>query len=206
MLTAVASPPYLTDEELDGICRPLRHHAARIRYIKDVLKIPVQRRPDGSPLVKRLDWERYQAKEVDHAPVANVVPRRMYHGSALQRYHQEHNAAMNHNARESDACLVEYEKIKPKLDRARRLALISHHASKRRCEKLKRTPPWADLHKIRLVYEEARRITKQTGIKHCVDHVIPLQGKLVCGLHVHHNLRVITSHDNSRKRNKFTPC
>ena len=49
---------HLTDAELDDICRPLTQHAARVRYLRDVLKLPVARRPDGSPLVKRSDWER----------------------------------------------------------------------------------------------------------------------------------------------------
>ncbi|MFO1268576.1 MAG: hypothetical protein U1F25_13775 [Rubrivivax sp.] len=51
-------PAYLTDDEIAAICRPLRQHAARIRFLSSVMKVPVQRRPDGSPLVKRADWDR----------------------------------------------------------------------------------------------------------------------------------------------------
>jgi len=50
--------PYLTDEEIAGICRPLRQKHAQVRYLRDVLKLPVERRPDGSPLVRRVDWDR----------------------------------------------------------------------------------------------------------------------------------------------------
>jgi hypothetical protein len=53
------TPAVLTDEEIDAICRPLRQHAAQIRYLRS-LKVPVERRPDGSPLVKRADWDRAQ--------------------------------------------------------------------------------------------------------------------------------------------------
>lgn len=49
--------PYLTVDEVADICRPLKQHAAQIRYLKTVLKLPVERRPDGSPLVKRSDVE-----------------------------------------------------------------------------------------------------------------------------------------------------
>lgn len=52
-------PAVLTDDEIDAICRPLRQHAAQIRYLR-TLQVPVGRRPDGSPLVKRADWDRVQ--------------------------------------------------------------------------------------------------------------------------------------------------
>lgn len=50
----------LTDAELADICAPLRQGAAQVRYLRDVLKVPVQRKPNGRPLVKRSDWERAQ--------------------------------------------------------------------------------------------------------------------------------------------------
>lgn len=53
---------HLTDEEVADICRPLRQHAARIRYLQG-LGLPVERRPDGSPLVRRSDWERQQSSD-----------------------------------------------------------------------------------------------------------------------------------------------
>lgn len=73
---------------------------------------------------------------------------------------------------------------------------------KRHCAKLQRTPIWADLDAIAAVYAERVRIERQTGIKHEVDHVIPLQGKLVSGLHVHQNLRVVTQTENRSKGNR----
>lgn len=70
------------------------------------------------------------------------------------------------------------------------------------------TPPWltdADWATIRALYVRAAELTRQTGIKHHVDHIVPLRGETVSGLHAPGNLRVITASENSRKRNKFVP-
>jgi len=57
------------------------------------------------------------------------------------------------------------------------------------------TPPWADLDIIARVYECAEDCH--------VDHIIPLQGEYVCGLHVENNLQYLSVEENLRKSNKF---
>lgn len=84
-------------------------------------------------------------------------------------------------------------------------AQIAHHAQLRNARKKLRTPPWADLELIAKVYEAAQLKTQETGIAHHVDHIYPMNGALVSGLHVHSNLRVIPAHENLRKGSKMPP-
>lgn len=86
--------------------------------------------------------------------------------------------------------------------------LIKHGAlypgQKRYVRLLSATPPWADMDAIKAVYSERDRIIAVTGEDHHVDHIIPLQGDLVCGLHVAENLQILTKAANLGKNNKFT--
>jgi hypothetical protein len=77
--------------------------------------------------------------------------------------------------------------------------------ARRRAAKLRAIPSWANPAAIRVFYETARDRTKTTGIEHHVDHIVPLQGKTVCGLHAENNLSVITGIENSKKQNLFWP-
>jgi len=65
------------------------------------------------------------------------------------------------------------------------------------------TPKWADTFMIWLIYKNARRITKETGIPHEVDHIIPVNGSNVCGLHVENNLQILPRLLNRRKSNEL---
>lgn len=77
---------------------------------------------------------------------------------------------------------------------------------KRRAAQLQRTPKWlteSDLRMIEAKYSLAAMLTRETGIIHHVDHILPLRGKKVSGLHVFSNLRVIPATDNVKKSNSY---
>lgn len=81
-----------------------------------------------------------------------------------------------------------------------------HNKSRREHER-HAPPPWltdAQWEGMERFYREARKLSKETGVDHEVDHIVPLQGKIVCGLHVPWNLRVITAVENARRPRIFS--
>lgn len=81
------------------------------------------------------------------------------------------------------------------------------HCRTRQARKLNATPSWLselDTQHIETMYEHAQRLTIETGTAYVVDHIVPLQGINVCGLHVPWNLNVITAQANASKHNKLT--
>jgi hypothetical protein len=83
--------------------------------------------------------------------------------------------------------------------------LINYHTMLRTASKLQATPKWANNFYILEAYKLSKLRGNITGIKWHVDHIVPLRSKLVCGLHVEHNLQVIPASVNQRKSNKSWP-
>lgn len=74
---------------------------------------------------------------------------------------------------------------------------------KRRAAEIQATPMWYEHEEIMNLYQECRDISVSTGIQHHVDHIIPLRGSNVCGLHCLANLQILTASDNLSKGNKL---
>jgi len=86
-------------------------------------------------------------------------------------------------------------------------AKINANNRKRKAAQKHRTPTWLteiDFERMENEYKLAAILTKLTGTKWEVDHIIPLQGINVSGFHVHNNLRVIPAFDNRSKHNRFS--
>ena len=110
----------------------------------------------------------------------------------VAQYRKKHNGSEKHKAACSRWC---------KNNRAKGRAYLAKY----RAAKLQQTPSWASEQLIAAYYAEAKRLEELTGIKFHVDHIIPLQGELVSGLHVESNLQLLMAHENLGKSNKFDP-
>lgn len=72
------------------------------------------------------------------------------------------------------------------------------NSQRKRCRDINQTPKWANLSEIEYFYSN-----RPEGYH--VDHIIPLKGALVSGLHVIENLQYLPKEENLSKGNKYTP-
>jgi hypothetical protein len=90
--------------------------------------------------------------------------------------------------------------------RANNRAHMQYLKAKRRADVLRRTPLWLDAEDwwlIDEIYDLANQRAKATKVDWHVDHIVPLRGGVVSGLHVPHNLQVILASENVQKGNRY---
>lgn len=80
---------------------------------------------------------------------------------------------------------------------------VNEYKQRRKLHIKQATPEWANKEAILDMYKKAQELSLATGEKYSVDHIIPLRGKFVWGLHIEANLQVIKLIDNKKKSNKF---
>jgi hypothetical protein len=102
-----------------------------------------------------------------------------------------------HHAKNKDAITIKSSAWK-KANKGR----VNTSTAKRRATQLQATPIWADLKAIEEIYKLSSAVTELMEPTH-VDHIVPLRGKYVCGLHVEYNLQLLRAEDNVRKGNKY---
>ena len=130
----------------------------------------------------RTQWSPYLLSIIQHKKCcncSNIYPYSHYNNSGTIRYGKQSQCK---------TCSIEYMAGSKHIYRAAK--------ARYRASKLQATPKWADLEAIKEIY-------KNCPVGYHVDHIVPLQGKLVCGLHVHENLKPIPAEENLAKSNKF---
>lgn len=91
-----------------------------------------------------------------------------------------------------------------KRSRRTRLAAVEHMLRRRVAEE-RATPSWANQDEIRKICEETAALQAATGVKYHVDHIVPLRGKTVCGLHCEANLQALPALENISKGHRKWP-
>lgn len=118
------------------------------------------------------------------------------------------NNKEKHSVRMANNYKIKSETYKQRVKKWKESNRAKHNAycMLRHASKMQARPKWLsqdDLWMIEEAYSLAKLREQMTGIKWHVDHIVPLRGKTVCGLHVPWNLQVITASENCSKRNKF---
>ena len=119
-----------------------------------------------------------------------------------REYQRDWNAANKEEKRRRDA---EYERQKRDERCPKFYAARTAIAAKRRAAELRATAHWCDRKTIEGMYSLAQ-VFRRAGLDIHVDHVVPLQSKIVCGLHTEDNLRLMPRRDNQSKSNRHWPC
>lgn len=159
--------------------------------------------------VKKAKAEHYERRK-EHIK-ARV--KRNYHAdieksrAAARKYVEEHREEARVRVKAWVAANTERKRAADRTYNALNRATVNAAKAKYRATKRKATPPWVDkahLDKIRKIYKEAERMSVMMNEPYHVDHIVPLQGGTVCGLHVWWNLRVIRGEDNNKRRRIWT--
>lgn len=109
---------------------------------------------------------------------------------------REYNKAYSAKNKEADrAWKLAWEKRNP--------GIVSLGRVRRKAAEKQAVPKWVDTGALNAIYAMCARASACTGGSFHVDHIIPLRGKTVCGLHVPWNLQVIPAINNLRKSNRL---
>lgn len=152
----------------------------------------------------RAYWEQNQERlSTERKAWAEANPERK--AAADKRWAQENPERRRAAQRKWSATNVDFERSLKRQYRADNKGRVTAWQAKRRAAQLQRTPAWLttdDMWMMEQAYELAQLRTQMFGFEWHVDHVLPLQGKTVSGLHVPHNLRVIPGVVNVQKGNR----
>jgi hypothetical protein len=129
--------------------------------------------------------------------------RREVNNSQSKAYGATHREELRAYGKRYYAAHREEQKAYKKIYHQSHKPQINAKHAKRRASEGRQTLRGVSTKAIEVFYAEAERITQETGIRYSVDHIIPLAGEFVKGLHVPWNLQIIPLIDNVKKGNKL---
>ncbi len=133
---------------------------------------------------KRRHWQNHEAQ---------LERGRKYYAENRERVLQRQCAYNSAQREEMARRMREWRAANPEKAKAAKIAYYS---------RMRRLPPWADKDAIADVYRHAKEL-RAIGVDCHVDHIVPLRGKTVSGLHTHNNLRVVLASENLKKNAKL---
>ncbi|OGT57504.1 MAG: hypothetical protein A3E01_08170 [Gammaproteobacteria bacterium RIFCSPHIGHO2_12_FULL_63_22] len=128
-----------------------------------------------------------------------------YHKAYRARKREERRAYFRAYYERNAECLKARARQLGPIWAAKNVAKVRARAMRRIAAARRATPPWADHDAINAIYSGCVEIERETGISHHVDHIVPLQGKTVCGLHVAANLQIMPGAENQSKGARYWP-
>lgn len=136
----------------------------------------------------------------------HVSPRRVVNGNCLE-CEKENNNTEDRKQYMTDYAAKEQARIKKIASNYQKnnKGKVNARTASRHAAKVQRTPKWLSKEeylRIQCYYQVAAMRTRETGYQWHVDHIVPLQGTTVSGLHVPWNLQVIPATDNIKKGNR----
>ena len=144
----------------------------------------------------KIEWEETNAKRA-------LLPKSEASKKAGKKYYENNKEIVKLRAQSrKPEAIMQYRRAWQKNNPE----LVKADNKHRRTKHKQATPKWlTQEHKteIKQFYLDAMLVSKVTGVPYAVDHIVPLRGELVSGLHVPWNLAVITREENSKKSNRI---
>ncbi len=140
-------------------------------------------------------------KNINQKHIQHYFDNQQYYQQQFQEYYKNNKETIKSNG-------IKYRQDNKDIIAIRRKQYRKNNHSKiisrnvaRRAKKLNATPSWSEKDKILILYQKAKWLESLTGLKYHVDHIIPLQGQSVSGLHVWANLQILEASENIKKSN-----
>lgn len=145
----------------------------------------------------KLEWVETNEKR-------KMLPKSEASKEAGRKYYQRNKELVKAKAAARPADKQAAYKLKYKMENPEVYRVLGNARRRRHREA---TPAWLTKDQrdhIKQLYLKAQELTKLSGVRYEVDHIIPLINESVCGLHVPWNLQVIPKSENLKKSNKIT--